>query len=398
MRTTLFALLLLLSWLSGCAPNRGFDAQLKSMVKPYRFSIARWELRALPAELAQRVSGQANTSTGAHVVREYFSSVARIKALKSEIAATSNRTGDLARLKAELERLEEQTAALASAVEKIIERQIRQSLSDLGIFNPVVELRVAFPPISFRLEKPPCLLVVSPRHRIESMREVVLVPGLVVDEMERIEDSVDKLGVSSLVVELGGLATYPSLVASEASLKFTMDTITEEWLHHYLLFKPLGFRYLLNLTGLARNYEIATLSETVASMVGKEISALVIEKYYPGYENGVGQDEAESGFDFNREMREIRRTVDRYLAEGKIEPAEQFMEEKRQYLVTMGYHIRKLNQAYFAFHGAYADRPTSISPIGRDLKKLREQSASLKDFLNTAATITSLEELAERTR
>jgi hypothetical protein len=57
------------------------------------------------------------------------------------------------------------------------------------------------------------------------------------------------------------------------------------------------------------------------------------------------------------------------------------MEQKRQYLDTRGYHIRKLNQAYFAFHGTYADRPTSISPIGRELKKLRNQSASLKDFL-----------------
>jgi hypothetical protein len=71
------------------------------------------------------------------------------------------------------------------------------------------------------------------------------------------------------------------------------------------------------------------------------------------------------------------------------------MEEKRQYLFSMGYYIRKLNQAYFAFHGAYADSPTSVSPIGVKLKRLREESASLKEFLNTVADMTSRQELEE---
>ena len=94
-------------------------------------------------------------------------------------------------------------------------------------------------------------------------------------------------------------------------------------------------------------------------------------------------------------MREIRRAVDNYLAQGEIEQAEELMEAKQQYLATQGYHIRKLNQAYFAFYGAYADRPASVSPIGVELKKLRSQSASLKDFLEIAAAMTSRQDLAE---
>ena len=69
------------------------------------------------------------------------------------------------------------------------------------------------------------------------------------------------------------------------------------------------------------------------------------------------------------------------------------MEQKRQYLASMGHYIGKLNQAYFAWHGTYADRPTSISPIGLELKQLRSQSTSLKDFLNKIAVITSHQEL-----
>jgi len=76
--------------------------------------------------------------------------------------------------------------------------------------------------------------------------------------------------------------------------------------------------------------------------------------------------------------------------------AEEFMEEKRQFLASKDYYIRKLNQAYFAFHGTYADRPTSISPIGQELKQLRNQSTSLKDFLDTVTVMTSRQDLINR--
>ena len=284
-------------------------------------------------------------------------------------------------------------------MEQIIGRQIRGTLAQRGIFNPLDEYirpEVSFPPLYFKLEKPPHLLVVSPRDRIKSMREILLVQDASLKEKEAIEAQVDELGVSSLVVTLGGIATYPSFVTDDTSLRLTIETATEEWLHQYLLFKPLGFLYLLDLTGVSPNYEIATMNETLASMVSKEIGSITCEKYYSLYENSETQNQvAEAEFDFNREMREIRKAVDAYLAKGEIEQAEEFMEQKRQYLASNGYYIRKLNQAYFAFYGTYADSPTSISPIGIELKELRSQSASLKDFLNTVATMTSRQDLRE---
>jgi len=224
------------------------------------------------------------------------------------------------------------------------------------------------------------------------MREILLKQDTSLEEKEDIEAKVDKLGVSSLVVTLGGISTYPSFVADDFGLRFTIDTATEEWVHQYLFFKPLGFLYLLDLTGVSRNYELATMNETVASMVSKEIGSIMYGKYYPQYENDDNQ-LIEPEFDFNREMREIRRAVDKYLEQGEIEQAEEFMEQKRQYLASKGYYIRKLNQAYFAFYGTYADSPTSISPIGLELKELRGQSLSLKDFLNTVAVMTSRQDL-----
>ena len=392
--------ILLVCLLGGsCTPARDFDSRLSSIVKPYRFSVAKWESRAIPHEATQWILGKhEKTDDQVYVVTQYFSFVERIKALKSEIKAINAGTkqGDSAPLEAELNKLEEQKAALDDVVARIIRKQIKETLAEQGIFNPVdkyIRLKVSFPPLNFKLEKLPYLLVISPRDRIESMREVTLEWSISLKEMEEIEAEVDKLGVSSLVVELGGLgATYPTLVTNEASLRFTVNTVTEEWLHQYLVFQPLGFLYLLDLTGVSRNYEIATMNETLASMVSKEIGSVVCQRYYSQYENGNHQ-AVKSEFDFNREMREIRRAVDTYLARGEIEQAEQFMEQKRQYLVSKGYYIRKLNQAYFAFHGTYADSPTSISPIGVELKKLRSQSASLKDFLDTVAVMTSRQDL-----
>jgi len=377
----------------------GFDSLLSSIVKPYRFSIASWELKTLLDRSSQSSSEEAVEDEPSQVTK-YFSLVERINALKSEIKAidSGDRSGDSTSLKTELSVLEGQRANLEDAVRRIITNQIREVLAEQGIFNPVdryIKLKIGFPPVSFRLEPPPHLLVVSPRDRIESIREITLRQNLSLEEMEDIEDRVDKLGVSSLVVKLGGFGgTYPAFVVNDASLRFTLDTATEEWLHQYLVFKPLGFLYLLDLIGVSRNYDIATMNETVASMVSKEIGAMVYEKYYSQYEGGDNQlQEGEPEFDFNREMREIRQAVDTYLAQGKIELAEKFMEEKRQFLASKGYYIRKLNQAYFAFHGTYADKPTSISPIGQELKQLRSQSASLKDFLDTVAGMTSRQDL-----
>ena len=73
------------------------------------------------------------------------------------------------------------------------------------------------------------------------------------------------------------------------------------------------------------------------------------------------------------------------------------MEERRVDLAEHhGYFIRKLNQAYFAFHSSYADQPGggSVSPIFSQLIRVRNGSPSLAEFLRTVQEIESGEELA----
>jgi hypothetical protein len=89
------------------------------------------------------------------------------------------------------------------------------------------------------------------------------------------------------------------------------------------------------------------------------------------------------------------------LAAGKINDAEAYMEARRQFFWQNGYQIRKLNQAYFAFHGAYADTPGGAAgedPVGPAVRALREQSKSLADFLDTISWMTSFEQLQQAVR
>ncbi len=401
--------ILLLLLPAGCRQAEGLDAQLNAIVGSYRFSILRWSLgHILERSHSPAGDGPSDSTTYLQPVREYFALTDQIRYLEWEINAilSGGRQGDVPARSAELAGLQARKSALRSAVEWVLGQQVRAAFNQAGIHNPAdrfFQARIPFPPLHFRLARPPSVLIVSPRTRIESMREVMVVPEVGVDVAEALEEQVDALDVSSLVVELGGFgATYPTFVADDASLRWTIATVAEEWLHQYLAFTPLGFAYLLDSLRIRPDYEVATMNETVAGIVTDEIADLVYRTHYapdepaaPAPSTPSSEPVAPERFDFNAEMRRIRLRTDELLAGGQVEEAERFMEERRQYLASQGYYIRKLNQAYFAFYGTYADEPTSVSPIGVELRDLRSRSASVRDFLNRAAPMTSRRDLQD---
>ena len=132
---------------------------------------------------------------------------------------------------------------------------------------------------------------------------------------------------------------------------------------------------------------MSTLTETVANLAGEEIGDITYEaitgEKVIRYEQQ--EDYEPPPFDFNKEMHKTRLRVDELLAEGRIEEAEAYMKERRQVFAQEGYYIRKLNQAYFAFHGTYADTPASVSPIHDELKTLRHNSSSVGEFIRTVS-------------
>ncbi len=287
-----------------------------------------------------------------------------------------------------------------SAVEEIIEGRITAVLEDQGLAMELPlfsDLGLIFPPVDFKLDAPPRVLAVSPRDRIELEHSLALEPGLGPAQFEAIEQEAEsengpQTGISAVVVGTGGVATYPAVVSSSGAYEHVVETAFHEWVHQYLAFYPLGRNYFAG-------GDLRTLNETTANLAGEALAAEYFKRY-PNLEAPATPppptppaDTAEPAFDFTKEMRELRRTVEEMLAGGRVPEAEALMETKRQELEQHGYHIRKLNQAYFAFHGAYADTPGSIDPIGPLMQTLLARSGSPGAFVKLAAGITSRSDL-----
>jgi len=273
---------------------------------------------------------------------------------------------------------------MASPVMPGLRSQITRTLRENDLMD--------FPPVRFRLENPPYLLVVSPRERILYLDRVMLRDDLTPADMEHVERRVDALGFSALVTDLGGFGgAYPAIVSPDMTEKQIINAAVEEWAHQCLTLRPLGFLYLLDSIGIRQNPDVIEMNETLAGMVADEIGKQVYDTYYKSSRT----DEAGpvKGIDFNAEMRLTRKAVDTLLAEGKIDEAEQYMEARRIFFNQNGYDIRKLNQAYFAFHGIYGQDPGSVSPVYEDMKTLRRGYDSLAGFMADVSAMTGYADL-----
>jgi hypothetical protein len=142
------------------------------------------------------------------------------------------------------------------------------------------------------------------------------------------------------------------------------------------------------------------MNETTAQLMGQALGRLLVERYYPDLVRDATARAAALkrplSFDFQAEMHATRVHVDELLAEGKVTEAEAYMEARRQVFVANGYPLRRLNQAYFAFYGAYADSaqgPAGEDPIGAAVRQLWEAAASPADFLRQMARMDSVDDL-----
>ena len=304
-------------------------------------------------------------------------------------------------LRAELDEHYTRQSQLAPLAEAILQEQVTQILKELG-FTAAGQ---PIPNVWYHSTPLPMALIVSPRDRIEQTANISVDTYLTVDQQAQLESNVDKgLNASSLVVNIGGVGVYPTMVQRTTDLNWTLSTIAHEWIHNYLTLRPLGLSY-------NETPELRTMNETTASIAGDEIGALVVERFYPERlvaspsslslisapsEHPTPGDLPRPAFDFRAQMHETRINVDALLAEGKVEEAEAYMEERRLIFLQNGYLLRKINQAYFAFNGAYADVPGGAAgedPVGPAVRALREQSESLVDFVKTISWMWKFEQL-----
>jgi hypothetical protein len=384
---------------------------LHALSADHTFNFVTWTLEAWAHKLAygtlapQRLLDAESQS---RFVLDYLDRVGEAQRLAWEIEQVyvdpdvEDAAAETAGMRADLAALREELEADAPIAEAILERQVGAVLGEEGFGL----LRQTLPPVSGTFTPLPTILVVSPRDRIEALYQNPLLAGLNADERQVIEEEVEleEEGLSAYITNIGGLSAYPAMLLESASVDRVAEVMAHEWVHHYLLAAPLGREYL-------SSAETRTINETTASLTGEWAGQEVVRRFYAPLldrekplpqplaraEEGEkeAQPEPDEGFDFREEMHHTRVVVDRLLEQGEIERAEAYMEAQRRYFVAQGYHLRQLNQAYFAFHGAYASQPgaSGSEPIGPAVRQLWARFESPREFVRLIARTTTLEEV-----
>jgi hypothetical protein len=376
------------------------------------FNYVAWEADAIASKIEQQSSGLAAAMTEAQrsrYVHNYLQQVAKLQSLDSQIDALysdpsiSDPDAASADLRARRDPLQAQVDQQQPLAESIIEGQVASVLRDEGLAT----LGEVLPPVSAHITELPMMLVISPRDKIR-FETAVNVVNLPINQIVDLENRIDHdLNVSSLVVPLGGLSLYPSMVIQTWYAPSVFEVVAHEWTHHYLYFFPLGLDY-------EAAADTRTINETTASLLGDEIAVKVLRRFYGDYPDIVDQlrqytespaskpsaapanPNTPPPFDYGATMNETRITVDSLLAKGQIEEAERYMEQQRRVFVAHGYRIRKLNQAYFAFYGGYQSAEAGAGgadPIGPAIAEIRQRSPSLKAWLETMRVITGRDQL-----
>lgn len=285
-------------------------------------------------------------------------------------------------LRSQWAKASDQRQALQPLAEAVLAEQTTVIIDELGL----TVAGAAAPPVGFRFTELPYALIVSPRDVIRQDANIQLETDLQIGERVALEQQVERaLGVSALIVPVGGIGTYPTMIQKTGHLPWVTEVIAHEWIHNFLIPTPLGLNY-------ETSAELRTMNETTASLMGREIGRRVLERYYPqdlpaepiGGEQRPPSATEPPAFDFRVEMRITRERVDELLAAGLVEEAEEYMEQRRLEFWDEGFLIRRLNQAYFAFHGSYADQPGGAAgedPVGAAVRELWDRADSPAAFL-----------------
>ena len=392
---------------SAPTPRQQAD-RVRQFTRALEFDFGGWTAQAAWAKLAASslaASDYLSEDDRSQLVREFAARVDRASLLETELAirlggSQTDSDPEAQAIDRELGRLRREMAELQPTVESILQEQVAVVLAELSLDAG----GLVGPPVAFRFTELPLALIVSPRDVIRQDANVQIDAGLDVPDQIALEERVEeRLEVSALVVPVGGIGTYPTMVMESGAISWLVDVVAHEWAHNYLTLRPLGLNY-------DTTPETRTMNETAASLWGGLVGGRVLERYYPDLAPPPAAPAASPAaeaavpapppaFDFRAEMRDTRVTVDRLLEAGQVEQAESFMEARRQVFNRQGYNLRRLNQAYFAFHGAYADEPggpAGEDPVGAAVRTLWARATSPAAFLRQMAWMDSYDDLRRR--
>jgi len=246
---------------------------------------------------------------------------------------------------------------------------------------------IIFPVPEFTVGNFPKLLVTSRRNKIERSDELLINSSIGLEIIEKIESEIEKEeNLSSIVIDIGGIAAYPAIIKESDNPRQLFLTFSHEWLHHYLIFYPLGRSYFSDI-------KMKEINETLANIFSEKLLVnLCSNEFELKKEICLVGEKEKNEFDYSSFMRNLRAEVDNLLSEGKILVAEKLMNKATYTLRNNGYNIRKINQAWFAFNGTYADSPSSTSNIDKELLEFFNNHSSIKEAVDKLKYINSIKD------
>jgi hypothetical protein len=402
---TLLATVVVLFTMIGAIGRGDAISDVRMVAGGHQQDIVRWELTHFMDKWVSKVADfvlrrDLEQNDRAAAIAEFFNLREPLQLAESRMRRALAGAPGMAQVSAETlqqeaDRLRSRRGELRPIVEETIESAISDALVELGIIGSLGPLR--WPPVDFTFEEGGLVLVRSPRDEIRRLTDLLLEPNLSLLEQMTIEREVEELdgNTSALVVRIGGVATYPAQVSPDYSLHGTLIVTSHEWLHHWLYFRPLGKLWF-------RGGVMQSINETVANIVGEEVGDVAYERLTgqsieraPWVPPVIGPhiELPEETFNYRREMQRTRAHLEELLRLGLVEDAEEYLEERQQLFVANGYYTRKLNNAWFAFHGTYADGAASISPIEGQLRAVRAAADGLAEFLDRIAAVVTPAEL-----
>jgi len=384
-RGALVALIAATGSLTSESPRRSAIAAMHRAGAPLAFSVVGWQVRAWlgpsaasasPAELRAGISSYEVLVQERDAQNERRSTLLGLQAPGADLAAADLRVS--AALSALREHRPVATASFAAVVEAALGEAgfpgLGLTRGDAATWPLPIGVR---PPVAFRLSDLPLNLVVARRDRIGIVGSMLVNGAISGAQIEATENSVDRSGYSSYITEIGGLGTYPSMVADHASPRRVVAVIAHEWAHHYLAARRLGRAYF-------ESSAMRAINEVVADIVGEEIADLAYPPSSPISPPSTIPLPPVRTSDFGVEMRRIRQAIEELLANGQVAEAEASMTRERDALRALGFWVRKINTAYLSFFGSYSGGGNSYEA---PLRRMRAESSSLAAFLDRVAAI-----------
>jgi len=205
--------------------------KVQAFIRNMQFDFVGWTLDAIGDKFEQNSLPDQNYLTEtqrANVVRRYFKLRGSLEQVQGQIANdfadpdVANPVFATLDLRDQQTDLRAQMASIQLLSESILQEQLSVILAEQGLTIAGQPL----PPVAFHLTDLPYAFIISPRDAIRQDANLDISGDLPLDQQVSLEDSVSKaLNVSALVVPLGGIGTYPTMVGVSSDLPWIASVV-----------------------------------------------------------------------------------------------------------------------------------------------------------------------------